>query len=325
MYYKSSGLLLSALLIGGCGGGSGEDFTLADGFASYTGVSDLAYLDEGNSGAFLSTLYGPGLDSPTLNFRAADVDTGSVNDLNGLQGVLLIHIRQSGVMQRAQYQQRVVEIDESDDCEGGGKIDMKGDVDDIAKTAKLRLDYVNCQIDDDVINGKALALLAVNGSFDQLEEVTLSYHGLESRSLSSGETIVATGTVKESENLNSGALSNISKLHRQIKGTDQQSFIDLVNEAASINSSVAMSGTVYQGFYGRAQVSTLQRLVYDDAVPMSGQILMVGAEDSKLRVTALGQQYNEVTDETGVMLQVEVDEDGDGNYESQSLINTDDL
>ena len=92
-----------------------------------------------------------------------------------------------------------------------------------------------------------------------------------------------------------------------------------------MNSPVTVSGKVYQGFYGYVQVSTLQEVIYDDGIPMSGQVLMAGAEGSKVRITALGQQYNEVTDESGIMLQVEVDEDGNGQYESLSLIDTNDL
>ena len=182
MYYKSSGVLISALLVVGCGGsGSGEDFSLSDGFASYSGVTELAFLDEGNSSAFLSTLYGPGLDSPNLSFRTAGLDATFGSSDRSLPNLSLSHIRQSGVLQ---HQQRVVAVDESTDCDDGGKINITGDVDDVANTAKLHLDYVNCQIGGDIANGKALALITVTGSFDELEEITFSYHGLELSSLS---------------------------------------------------------------------------------------------------------------------------------------------
>nr|CAA6830929.1 MAG: Unknown protein [uncultured Thiotrichaceae bacterium] len=302
-----------------------ENFVPADGIASYTGDNQLADLNTGNSRDFLGLLFSPGLQAPGTSLRSETPAIGiqlAGDDFLRSQETLLRDLKQKALVQH-QYSQRSVDVSDSDSCGGtGGYVHLSGELYESVGKGKLKLEYVNCQSGGYVLNGDAYLLIyAIHGSFNEFSSSTLSYNGLQADLLSSDETLSIVGTVDEVVDFDTGSVRVTSKLHREFANTGQQSLTDVIRLSQGVDGAVEMTGNLYEGFFGRVQVTTLQRLIYNDVgSPIAGYILLTGLDNSKIAVTALGEQYNTSTGLNEIMLQVDVDADGDGYYENVSQI-----
>ncbi|MEZ5534046.1 MAG: hypothetical protein R3F02_00340 [Thiolinea sp.] len=319
--------LLTTLILSACGGGGNDDntsdFTPADGNSSYTGQRTLAALNTGNAAEYLSMLYGPGFETPSLSFRSTQSMTLAGNDFLSEQNKLLQHLKQQALP--TQYMQR--SVNSTENCENEGKLTFTGNAEDGSSKAKINLNYHNCQFGEYIFDGNAyLIIYATNSSFDEISSATISYNGLQATPVNGAEPFTAVGTLDEVVDYNTGSTRLTVTLHRQTISTGKQTFISSVNQYYAVDDTVRANGTLYHGIYGRANLSTLQPAIYDAyGNPLSGSLLLKGANNSKIRVTALGEQYSLDLDRYLLLLQVEVDADGDGIYESLNQSDVDDL
>jgi hypothetical protein len=320
--------LCSAALLSACGGGGDKnneitDFIPADGGSSYTGQRTFAALNTNNAPAYLSMFYGPGFDSPSLSFRSTQGITLVKNDFLHDQDRMLRYVKQKALP--TQYMQRTVT--ETTDCENEGTLKLEGNAEDSSSKGKINLNYNNCQFGGYIFNGNAyLFIYATNGSFEEISSATISYNGLKATPTGGGEAFIVTGTLDEVFDYNTNSTRTLTQLHRKTINTGKQTLLDTTRQYYDFDSTIQVSGSVYHGTHGRAKISTLQPMIYNaEDIPLAGVVLMKGAANSKIKVTALGEQYSIDQDENLIMLQVEVDADGDGVYENTSQVNTNDL
>lgn len=337
-------IFLSTLLFGACGGGGDngtntgsidtgdtgtvadvDNFVAADGNASYSGERRFASLSAANSRQFLHLLFSPGLSAPGTVLRrdAPAVGVQLVGaDFLRAQETMLKRLKHKALVMH-QYHQRAVDTSDPDSCQNaGGNVRLSGHLFEDAGKGKLKLEYVNCESGGYVLNGDAYLLIyAVQGGFNQFSSITLSYNGLNATLLASGETLEVTGTIDEVADFNTNSTRVTTTLHRQISGSSQQSLTRTIRQLTGGNGAVNMSGDLYDGFYGRARITTVNPLLYNDAGSLlAGYIVLTGAGNSKMAVTALGEQFNPATNHRAIMLQVDIDANGDGVYENISQI-----
>lgn len=320
--------LFSATLLSACGGGGDKnndpaDFIPADGSSSYTGQRAFAALNTGNASAYLSMLYSPGFDSPSLSFRSTQGITLVKNDFLRDQERMLQYVKQQALP--TQYMQR--SVSETTNCENEGTLKLEGNAEDGSSKGKIDLNYNNCQLGGYIFNGNAyLFIYATNGSFEEISSATISYNGLKATPTDDGEGFVITGTIDEVFDYNTNSTRAVTQLHRKTISTGQQTLLDTTRQYYDFDSTVQVGGSMYHGTYGRTKISTLQPMIYNaEDIPLAGVVLMEGAASSKIKVTALGEQYSIDQDENPIMLQVEVDANGDGVYENTSQINSNHL
>ncbi len=222
------------------------------------------------------------------------------------------------------YNQRVV--DNSESCRNGGVARLTGELYEEAGKGKLQIAYSNCEVGGYVLQGDAVLLIyAINGSFSEWSSSTLSYNGLQAQQLSNNEGVLFTGTIDEVNDFDTGSIRHIIKLHRQIAAanSNQQTLTDVVRQATGADGSVTMTGNLYEGLYGRVQLNTIRPLVYNASdAPVAGYISMTGINNSRVWVTALGEQFDATTGRDVILLQVDVDENGDGVIDSVSQVDT---
>lgn len=296
------------------------DFIPADGNSSYTGQRNLAALDTGNAPTYLNMLYGPGFESPSLSFRSAQGITLVQRDFLRDQERMLQHLKQQALP--TQPLQR--SVSETENCENGGTVKLEGNAEDGSSKGKINLTYSNCRVGGYTFEGNAyLFVYATNGSFEEISSATISYNGLKATPVSGGEALIITGTLDEAVDYNTDSTRAIANLHHKTVNTGQQTLLNTTRRYYNFDSMITVSGAMYHGAHGRTNISTLQPLVYNiNDVPLSGVVLMRGADNSKIKVTALGEQYSFEQNENLIMLLVEVDANGDGIYESSSEIDT---
>ncbi len=347
---------LSLLLLAGCGGsgdssggaGSGviptpaattastlaevDNFVVADGSASYDGEQRLAVLNTANATDYVRMVFSPALGAPDVALRAGGWATGlqlADADFIRSQEMLLAQLAQAALAQY-RYGQRTVNMTNSQSCQNNGSISLSGELYETVGKAKLKLTYSACETGGYILQGEAFLLIyAVHeGSFNEWSSFTLSYNQLQAQRVSDNEGVLFTGTLDEVKDYNTGSTRKTTQLHRQVAAadSDKQTLTQLVRQATGANGSVTMSGALYEGLYGQAQIKTLRPLIYNTAnAPVSGYLTMTGLNNSRIAVTALGQQYDATTARDVILLQVDIDANGDGVYENLSQVNVDDL
>lgn len=356
-------LLLSALLLAGCGdgdsGGGGtvnndsspviipndtptsvssspadvDSFIPTNGTDSYRlagGANTQAFLNSNNALSYVSLLFSPALRAPGTMLRAATPVNGlqlADADFMRAQEKLLAKLKQQALLQH-RYQQRAVDISDRTACRNGGNVRLVGQLYDDIEKGKLKLIYNNCETGGYRLQGDAFLLIyAINGGFNNWSSATLSYNNMQAVTLSNNESVLFNGTIDEVNDINTGSTRITTKLHRQSDAAGgEQTLTDTVRQFTGANGSVAMSGYLYGGVSGWVELNTQRSLVYNEAdAPVDGYITFAGAGNSTIAVTALGEQYDVSTDRNVILLQVDVDQNGDGFVDQTTKVATGDL
>lgn len=327
-------ILLAALLMTACGGSSSTTsgggttlasnntasnnsaaIALADATSAYSGNRNSALLTTSNSLDFVNLVFGTeninsNLTSPGA--RPASTHPSGANLLQ-VQRVLAALAQQHMTQQR--YQARAVDL--RDQCPGGGSATAVGTVDDNTLTGTLQVTYSQCKSANVVTNGSALLVLhAVNVLAREVTAYTVSMKGL-------GVTIDAvpytvTGTLRTDVDLTSKQETlTINQYQRNLSNGKQQ-LAENVQMVVQSSGHTRISGKFCDGGLGCVHATTLTPFVFAEAdgVPLQGEMHLHGAANSKLQVIALG--YDTATPPKR-KLNINVDSDGDGAYEAQSI------
>jgi hypothetical protein len=322
--------LVAGTLLSACGGGTttsstttggtttttssnSTNTTLADANSVYTGSRALALLDTANSMAFVNLVLGTENINDNITAAQRPANTAQASLLQP-QRILSALAAQQITAQR--YQARAVSL--TDNCPGGGTASVAGDVDDTTFTGTLQVTYNQCKSENVVTNGTAMLVIhTFNTQVLQATAYTVSMKGLGIRV--DDVPYTATGTLRTDVNLATGQSTLLVNQYQRNLSTGKQQLAEAVKMVVESSGYTDINGKFCEGVQGCVTASTVKPFMFAaDGVPLEGELALNGAANSKVQVIAQG--YDTATPPQR-KLQVNLDSNGDGVYESPSVRN----
>lgn len=295
-----------------------ESHQLADANSIYTGSRALALLDTANSMVFVNLVLGTEnindniTAPPGTVVRSVKPDTLPANALQSqriLSALAAQHITAQG------YQARAVK--ESDTCPDGGTATLTGEVDDTSFTGTLYVTYSQCKSENVVVNGSAMLVVhAFDTAYRTPTAYTVSMKGLGVQVDAAPYTV--TGTLRTDVNPTTGeSMLVVNQYQLNLgKGNQRQQLAEAVKMRVDSNGYTEITGKFCEGVQGCVTTSTQTPLRFAaDGVPLEGELVLSGAANSKVQILAQGYDTSTPPQRK---LQVNLDSNGDGVYESPS-------
>ena len=295
--------LVAASLITACGGDSKSvDTDPAE--AAYTGSRDQAPL----------TL------SAARNFTDALFDTEDLNDYADISGRAAATGNLPGLLQQPQYlidvatpssshsslQQR--SFDRS--CEFGGNVNIDEDINILTRLGSFTFFFTACRQTQAIqLDGEMFLIIDDYDSQGNPSETSLSMNNL-----SLAEDSIQNQFTGVIQNRVSGSTTTqTTDLHSLNLSNNDQFYLQNLQTVNSTTDSI--SGRIYDDEQGYVRLSSSADLIITDVgVPTQGFIYMHGANNATARIS---QSSNSA-------VTLELDEDGDGSYEHQEIVDTSD-
>lgn len=216
----------------------------------------------------------------------------------------------------------VVQVDQTEACDSG-QMHLVGTLND-AGTGALTLSYNDCRMGDDTLSGQAtLRVDAFDLSLSLPTDSTFSFPRLSLRgpgvngdvggSLRSQLTI-ASNTERLTTNITT--IDNVTG--RQAKAENLVSVYVYDNIFTPSSFTQTITGRVYHGVHGYVDIATTKVLMFGTLVqpyPDSGEILLTGAGNRSIRVTAV----------SATVVKLALDLDGNGVSEKAAMLKWVDL
>ena len=317
-------LLAVLLLLAACGGGGGGGSSNA---VVYAGNVSPAIVTSANASQLTANVVGGNdIASAILGLSIDEGDPlgdlgGGVMDvglrLNRTFRDILVQAQRSGSSQKVA--RGVVPIDETEPCEGNlGTVRTSGTLSDVG-TGTLSVNFNNCSIAGVILNGPAALLVQV---FDLVNfiptDFTISFSRLTLRGVgisidTSGSlrTQIDIGTNTETITQNFVTLNNNTNLMTKIENLTVVSVYNNILSPTSFTST--LNGRVFDQANGYVDITTTVSLVFNtlsQLFPNSGQIMLTGADNRRVRVTAL----------SATLVMLELDVDGNGSVDHTATL-----
>ncbi len=297
--------LLLLLGLASCGGGSPDLSNAAE--KKYTGQRNLASLNNDNTSDFVNLLF-------------AYVNAEGVTAANNSQNVSSLHRQARKIALSVQanfiYRSAKKPVNSTEACASSGEIITTGEMEN--NIGELSLEYKECKQGDSLLNGVVvIAVDKYNADYKIATNTTMTFDSFKI-SNTNNHTKYLTGKIKEIIDAERQTKIVTTHMHRLFPANNQQ---DLVNFTSTFDgSSYDFSGTLNDGKNGKVNLITKQKIFYNGySLPLAGALLMTGAANSKLEVTAIGEKEDEKTGVIDTVFQIKLDADGDGLYETESF------
>ncbi|MDH3672701.1 MAG: YCF48-related protein [Gammaproteobacteria bacterium] len=310
---------LSILATGGGGGGGGGVGT----------PESPATITTTNAAELINDVIGT--SDPTGGIAAASTQQGttdgqSLSSARALAQRLetVYQTTLSGAQAASQRFAPAIAVDETEPCDfGQGTIHSTGTINNDG-TGTLNVTYNNCLLDGLTHNGQAtLQVTAFNLTFFVPTDFTFSISSLTITGPGVNQTV--SGSLRDQLNLGTDTetttfdLTTTDNVSGKTIRTHNLVFVFVYNDIFSPSSyTLTMTGRVWDSLYGYVDVSTVTPFVFSSIsqlFPDSGQIILTGAGNASIRVTAL----------SSVLLTVALDLDGDSVYELTATLTWTDL
>ena len=293
--------LVAASLLTACGGDSKSvDTNPAD--AAYTGNRDQAPLT-------LST---------ARNFTDALFDTEDLNDFTDISGRAAATGNLPGLLQQPQYLIDIATPSSSHSslqqrsfdrtCEFGGNVNIDEDINILTRLGSFTFFFTACRQTQAIqLDGEMFLIVDDYDSQGNPSETSLSMNNLSLVEDSVQNQF--TGVVQN--RVSGSTTTRITDLHSLNLSNNAQFYLQNLQTINADTDSI--SGRIYDDEQGYVRLSSSADLVITDAgAPTQGFIYMHGANNATVRIS---QSSNSA-------VTLELDEDGDGSYENQEIIDT---
>jgi uncharacterized repeat protein (TIGR01451 family) len=321
--------LVALLLLVACGGGGGDGGGGA-GAIVWDGNSDPAVVTAANASKLTADVIGSEQTASTI-LGASISSSDTVRDLRS--GVVDLGLRLNRSLREAAVRaekansarraaQSAIPIDQTDSCDSGS-MRMSGTLSDNG-TGTLSVAFNDCRIGADTVSGSATLRVDVfDFGFFAPTDFTISFTRLTLRG--PGVSMDASGSLRSQTSFmtNSETVTeNIVSLDNNTnKKTKTENFVfmnayDNIFSPASFTATV--SGRVFDHVHGYVDITTITPIAFatiGQLFPDSGQIVLTGAGNRRIRATAL----------SAIQARLEVDLNGDSAYEIDAKLNWADL
>ncbi len=314
--------MLALAALAACGGGGGGDGGGGGGGngtqpVTYSGNSSAAAVSTSNAGTLTSSVIGGNVGAAA----ALGVSGGSGPD--AAQGLVDVGRSLSRTFRATLSQPRrpdgtarlafAINIDQTDACTNGGTVRIVGVLSD-SGIGTLAVIYSGCRVGIDAVSGQGtmqieafdLGLLLPTNSVISFARLTVRGPGLSVDMSGSFRLVLNPGAKSESLIQNIVSLNNNNG---RMTKSENLVFFDVYNDFFFPTSYVeTISGRVFHSVHGFVDIVTNVPLVFStlaQAFPGSGEMLLTGAGNARVRVTAVSPTV------AGLSL----DLDGDGVFE----------
>lgn len=316
------------LSMGGCGGGGGDDNPPAS--LTYSGNNNPASIDT-TSAAKIASDYFVSEESLGLVTSLDGSSNGSATLLGAARQTIAIGLAlspaNSGMKQALSTLSRptaVESIDETEPCDNGGSMRFTGSIDNVTYLGSVNIQMTNCTMGDLVSNGlMVMRIDAYDFAYDTFSDATITYGNLVMTGpfgamTQSGTIRMQTSAAARRLTMTSNMVSRddvrstMAKVENLIVVVTYNNFLTPSNYTSSIQ------GRLYDSQQGYVDIATPVSLSYStlsQAYPNSGQLRFTGVSNSRMLVDA----------QSSTKLQLRLDQDGNGVYESTSYLNWSDL
>jgi hypothetical protein len=321
--------IAAALLLGtlaACGGGGGGDGAGGGGGSAplqYAGNSSAAVVTTTNASTLTANALGGGSEvaGATSSIAGASEASGGQGQID-VGRRLVRSVRATVAKPRTEVRLTAVPVDETEACQNGGTVRTFGDVSP-GGTGTVNVTYSNCNVDGESLTGSAtMRIDSFNLTLLIPLDFTISFGRLAMRGTSNVDiagslrVLVNLGAQSETITENVVALSNTTG---RMTRSENLVFIDAYNNLLSPSSySESINGRLYDSVHGFVDIITVTPLVFptlSQPFPSSGELLLTGAANARIRATA----------NSATLLVLALDLDNNGAFETQARLNWADL
>lgn len=218
----------------------------------------------------------------------------------------------------ARFTPTATPINETEQCADGGSIHYSGSINNDG-TGTLTATYNNCRTGQETANGQVtlrvdafdLNFFVPTDSTYTISTLTITSPGMSQTFTGSFHDHLSIATDTERLTFNVATRDNVTG---ESISAENLVFVDVYNNIFSPSSyRETIRGRVHDSVHGFVDVVTVAPLVFgniDQLFPESGQLILTGAANARIRVTAL----------SAVLVKVELDLDGDSAYELSATL-----
>lgn len=302
---------LSGMLVA-CGGGGGSASNSATNTSTYGGSRTTTQITAENVDEFTNSIFqtvnttSNGGDYAQL--RPVGTTAGELSQTNRYITNLAINIAKNT---RNTYQSRAV--NESEACTNNGNITTSGNINDATNTGNVRIAFNQCSVEDVLFNGSIdVNISGYNSTYNEPTTARLTYNNLNINA--EGETFTILGSINLTSDPAARTTNSTTQLNLKSNLEGQETLVNMnisFAENADLSLTTHINGEACENNEGCVNINTTTPLKFDYiGNPMEGELLLGGLNNSKAKITIIS--YN--------LLQVNVDEDGDGVYEHQHTL-----
>jgi hypothetical protein len=315
---KGAAMGIALAMLVSCGGGGGGGGNGGPTPLTYSGNTSPAAITSTNAGTLTANVAsaGSGIDSATSAVTGgsqAQAGQGQLDIGRRLARDVRTTVRRAGNASALTS----IPIDETDACPNGGSVRVFGDVSP-SGLGTVTVVFTNCRIGSETLSGQAI--MRVDG-FDlptnNVTDSTLTFPRLSIRGSANtdigGSLRVQTNLFANTETVTENIVALDLDTGRMTK-SENLVLIDAFNNIFSPSSYTEMvSGRVYDSVLGFVDLMTTTPLSFPTLTqefPSSGEIVMTGASNARLRVTAL----------SSTLANLALDLGNDGTFEIQARV-----
>ncbi len=300
--------IVIALTLVACGGGGGGGSSI-----SYTGSRDPAVIDTTNAKTLAEEAVGGSQTGVVLAVESDNQESQPNLTIIGVSKILSSSVRNIEMNDSVVVLVGAI-ITESgtDPCLNGGTLSFNLSLNDVTGEISGTFNFTNCTEGGTTISGSMTVSGTINLSTLEFTQFTFSMNSVTV--VSGSESITMSGTIDFSFSGSSFTMT-MDVFFRDNASGSVVWFENLSISATDniSNLSMSISGRFYHPDHGFIEIVTNQAFLINnsDLFPNSGQMTITGANGSSARLTVIDNtQYT-----------LEVDEDGDGTYETVTMEN----
>jgi len=293
---------------GGGGGGSGGDSSI-----SYTGSKDPAVIDTTNAKTMAESSVGGSQTGVVFGVESDNQESQPNLTIIGVSKILSSSVRNIEMNDSvAVLTGAIINVSETDPCLNGGSLSFNLSLNDVTGEFSGTFNFNNCTEGGTTISGSMNASGTINLSTGDITQLTFSMNSVTV--VSGSESLTMSGTISTSFSGSSFTMT----MDVLFKDNASGSVVWFENLSISATDNIShlemsISGRFYHPDYGYIDIVTNQAFLinYSDLNPFLGVMTIIGANGSSARLTVIDNtQYT-----------LEVDEDGDGFYETVTMEN----
>lgn len=309
------GSVFLACALSACGGGGGSSSTGTNSTttnttstSAYGGSKQEARITRNNSLAFIRNFkQSQNTAANTASYKSVNATTDTSLPLTSSLDKAIKY----SLDNTQRYQQRAVNSTTA--CEYGGTSSLKGDVNDSDGSGSFSIQFNQCKTSSSLTLNGLVDINAKAFSTTTSEVLQGTFYFTNLTATDSTGNLILSGKIDKLIDLTNSQVQFTSNLFSYSPATGEQIMVENFQELyAYLNQTDLASliqGRMYNSQYGYVRLITPQTLYFNNGLPYYGELVFIGNQGTTVQVLF----------QTDKSVVINVDENGDGVYDSSDL------